>query len=94
MAVARRDGPPGQLVNRRRVGQRRQVVGGAAAGLLDLGGEIGRPLLVAAGDEHVRAAGGERQGRSPADPAGRAGDEGRLALEVCHDVAWSLSVSV
>jgi len=59
VAVARRDGPPGQLANRRHVAQRRLAVGGAAAGLLHLGGEIGGPLLVAPGDEQ-RARRGRR----------------------------------
>jgi hypothetical protein len=94
VAVARRDGPSGQLANRRHVAQRRLAVGGAAAGLLHLGGEIGGPLLVAPGDEHVRVAGGECQGRGAADPAGRASDESCLARKVRQVAAWSFSVPV
>jgi hypothetical protein len=54
---------------------------GSAAPLPYLLDDLAAPLVVAAGDDHVRPFSGELGRYGPADVAGGAGDQRRLALE-------------
>ena len=51
----------------------------------DAGDGLVQRALAAAGDEDVRAFGGEAAGGGQADARGAAGDEGGLAVELSHD---------
>ena len=80
MTAACLSGPLDQLPGRLEVAQRGEPERCAASAAFDLGDHVLGSLLIASHYQYVSAAGGQADGRSPADPARRARNQSCLAL--------------